>query len=437
MFKQSVYHDLLSTLRSANATLRGLVDVARDTQKRKISYGQSMGFKSLLKARDCAVSLYREIVGGHHWHCGQDSAHKFAYLLPAPQSSFDFDSDEQVVAEFCVASKCGAASKDRDVWISSQSTLVEATTQMSSIVTNAQAAADTQPPVNGKKKTKGVSFAVPKKDPPFISDKFPKPPDNPSFALNAPKHILTMSQDAANLCVWVEKAHVVDPSLDYVLPLRDGQGKWNHTLRGAGSQAQSEVQSLENILRSSCDFMTPKTPKGTFAFRKNHRLQLAARLTLAAFILQDNWLADRWHIDDIQIEVSRDSNSIIIRPEKSFTISQMKAVRVKEKDPTSVTSSTLLSIGCALVQLSLRQTLEERRQDDEKRPSQAETDLLTARNALDDVQGHSDKAYYDVARACLYWDETTSDGLDDENFSREVFEKIVAPMLELWQSSKA
>ena len=201
---------------------------------------------------------------------------------------------------------------------------------------------------------------------------------------------------------------------------------------------QPELYSLEHILTSSCDFMTSKTPKGTFVFRKNQRLQVAATLTLAAFLFQDNWLAHRWHAGDIQIEVSRGSDNVVgVNPQKSFTVSQMKEIRSKEKDQTSVTSSTLLSVGCALVQLSLRQTLEERRQDDERRPSQAETDLLTARNALYDVQGHSDKAYYDVARACLYWDETNNEGLDDEEFSREVFERIVAPMLDLWHSSKS
>ena len=236
----------------------------------------------------------------------------------------------------------------------------------------------------------------------------------------------------------MEKAHIVDPNLSHVLELRDAKGEWNHTLKGAESRVQPELYSLEHILTSSCDFMTSKTPKGTFVFRKNQRLQVAATLTLAAFLFQDNWLAHRWHAGDIQIEVSRGSDNVVgVNPQKSFTVSQMKEIRSKEKDPTSVTSSTLLSVGCALVQLSLRQTLEERRQDDERRPSQAETDLLTARNALYDVQGHSDKAYYDVARACLYWDETNNEGLDDEEFSREVFERIVAPMLDLWHSSKS
>ena len=437
LFKQSVYQDLLSTLRSANATLRDLVDVARDTQTRKISFGQSLRFKALRKARDCAVSLYRELVGGHHWPCAQTGAHNFAYLFPAPEASVDEDDDEQVVAELRVGGKCRAASKKQDVWIRSRSSPNDVTTPMNTS-DNAQAALSSQPSTNAKKKAKAVSFALRKKDPVPNPHSVSRQPHPPNISIPAVVQSPVTPKDPTNLCIWVENAHVVDPSLSHILELRDPNGKWKHTLKGAGSKTRSELHTLEHILNSSCDFMTPKTPKGTFVFRKNQRLQLAATLTLAAFLFQDNWLAHRWHVGDIQIEVTRGSNDIVgVNPQNSFTVSQMKQIRSKDKDPTSVTSSTLLSVGCALVQLSLRQTLEERRQDDERRPSQAETDLLTARNALYDVQGHSDKAYYDVARACLYWDETTSEGLDDEDFSREVFGKIVAPMLELWQSSKS
>lgn len=430
LFKQSVYQDLLSTLRSANATLRDLVDVARDTQKRKLSLGQSQRFRALRKARDCAVSLYQELVGGHHWPCAQTGAHSFAYLLPAPETSVD--EVEQIVAKLRVESKCRAASKKKDVWICSKSSLNEAITPMSSISGNAQAVTLSQPLTNGKKKAKGVSFALRKKDTLANPHPVSKQPPPPIVSVPAAVQPLVTPNGPTNLCIWVDKAHVVGQGLSQILELRDAKGKWNHTLEGDGSEKQSESYSLEHILDSSCDFMTPKTPKGTFVFRKNQRLQLAATLTLAAFLFQDNWLAHRWHAGDIQIEVTRGTKDVVgVDSRNSFTVSQTKEIRSKERDPASVTSSTLLSVGCALVQLSLRQTLEERRQDDERRPSQAETDLLTARNALYDVQGHSDKVYYDVARACLYWNETTSEGLDDEDFSREVFEKIVAPMLEL------
>ena len=414
--------------------------MARDTQKRKISFGQSLKFKTLRNVRECAVSFYREMVGGHHWPCAHTGTHNFAYLLPAPEAPVD--DDVQILGKLRVGGNCRAASKQQDVWISSQSTLTEATKPMSNISGNAQVTLPTQAPTDGnkkKKKTKGVSWSLTKRDAATHAHTAPNHPHAPYVSIPAAIQPTPGPgpKDPPNLCVWVQKAHKTDPNLPHTLRLENEKAKWNHTLEGAECKTQSELFSLEHILNSSCDFMTPKTPKGTFVFRKNQRLQVAATLTLATFLLQDNWLAHRWHAGDIQIEVTRGSNDIVgVNPQNSFTMNQMMETRCKEKDPTSVTSSTLLSVGCALVQLSLRQTLEERRQDDERRPSQAETDLLTARNALYDVQGHSDKAYYDVARACLYWDETTNEGLDDEKFSREVFEKILAPMLELWESSK-
>ena len=161
LFKQSIYQDLLSTLRSANATLRDLVDVARDTQKRKISFGQSLRFRALRKARDCAVSLYRELVGGQHWPCAQTGAHSFAYLLPVPEGPID--EEEQLMAQLCVGGRCRAASSKPDVWINAQSIPTGVTTPMRSISGNAQTILSSQPPIDGKKKGKGGQLWIKEK----------------------------------------------------------------------------------------------------------------------------------------------------------------------------------------------------------------------------------------------------------------------------------
>ena len=196
---------MLSTLRSANATLRDLVDVARDTQKRKISFGQSLRFRALRKARDCAVSLYRELVGGQHWPCAQTGAHSFAYLLPVPEGPID--EEEQLMAQLCVGGRCRAASSKPDVWINAQSIPTGVTTPMRSISGNAQTILSSQPPIDGKKKGKGVSFGLRKKDPhsdPHTGSKQPQPPKFPiSAAIQSP----VTSKKLADLCLWVEKAH--------------------------------------------------------------------------------------------------------------------------------------------------------------------------------------------------------------------------------------
>lgn len=193
-------------------------------------------------------------------------------------------------------------------------------------------------------------------------------------------------------------------------------------------------QSLDQILTKQVEGARAGTPTGGIIFTFSQRLYVAACLTLAMFVLQNNWLPDLWQSRHIHFEIERSGTQHGRVGERSaFVTNAVDEKRSPPGDLGLVTCSTLLSVGCALAELGLCQTLQERRRDDEKRPLQAEMDLLTARKALSEVQDRTGKIYCDIVRTCLEWVESNGNGLQDEEFQRDVFEKVVMPMVELYQ----
>jgi hypothetical protein len=218
--------------------------------------------------------------------------------------------------------------------------------------------------------------------------------------------------------------------------LADQGSFWLHKLKFQEHRdVKPRWQSLDQILKNQVEIVRATTLVDGVIFTLPQRLYVAAYLTLATFVLQDSWLPQMWQSHHIYFEVKKDNIQHTRVGEQSvFVINNVDEKRSPPGDPGLVTCSTLLSVGCALAELELCQTLQERRRDDEERPLQVEMDLLTARKALPEVQDRTGKSYCNVVRACLEWVEKNGEDLQDEEFQRNVFEKVVMPMVELYQN---
>ena len=372
-----------------------------------MSYTRSRSFRKLQEMRERAVSLYRAIMSVGYWDCAQLASHTIQYLL----RDLGFSAlDHEKPCELRLFGRCSQPDSSECQWLG---------TRLDPVV-KILAAPHVRPEPNSPtgpstcrpaKKRARVSWAgVGSSSEGHPAQTMPIRAQSRTQSVSTPA--VTANVARTGICTWIERAHTLATDQIELLQLEDRRRGWGHEMKYYVKSTDTPTyRSLRQILQNSCEVVTKRTPPGAIVFRRRQRLQAAATLTLATFVLQENWLPYHWRLEDINFEVHGGQAAFeTVNHHAAFLVNRVGEIRDVIKDPALITSPTLLSIGCALVELSLGQTLEDLKPENKTWSTEAEMYLETARNALYDVQGESDEPYYDVTRACLYWDEKHSTG---------------------------
>jgi hypothetical protein len=102
-----------------------------------------------------------------------------------------------------------------------------------------------------------------------------------------------------------------------------------------------------------------------------------------------------------------------------------------------IRSEVLFALGLTLTELCLGQTLTNLEEPCDVVPGDKELTMFnTAQRLLSHVFGEGGENYENVVYRCLYcpFDDIREWNFDNEEFQREVFEKIVAPLVKDWSN---
>ncbi|KIV79450.1 hypothetical protein PV11_07012 [Exophiala sideris] len=459
IFSKSVYSELLTKIGNANSALKTLIDQAHHREESGRERQQLS--RPLLKcraARKHAVNLYNAVIQGDCWKCPCKSVHR-AHLRIEPLE--DHEQHDQI----------GTIPKLRMAFSSKTSSHALAPPWQWQEVESIPVAVSAPTIITSASPASGITHPTPKRR----KVRFTTALGIPGY-LAVPQQVPQATsgcQAIADMCSAL-RADKGDNTLKGFVSIVEGPntGQRYDIYLLDKLDATMEIQTLEDLF-----YRSPFAAGQTIVSRpvsRRARLSLAATLACSVLQYQGSWLKPHWRSRDIllskaAIESTANFDRFYLSGHKVDRRNSLESQRIvqdvpvtgaspsngakdasiaitigdaagsEDESPTAITDTTrrthnlircelLFPLGLTLVELSLCQSIPSLRLPEDNDAVEALASLKTAARVLDNVYYESGFRYGDVVDKCLFGLGSNNMDLEDEDFQRAVYEKIVLPL---------
>jgi hypothetical protein len=189
-----------------------------------------------------------------------------------------------------------------------------------------------------------------------------------------------------------------------------------------------ETLSLEELLVPASPNVVPIQAYRGSKLNRRDRYRLAAILACGVLQLHGTWLKGYWKTRDILFP----KGELAARALLDSPYVPSLALSDGPHEPNSAVPQlhrSCSSLGLALVELSLSQSIQNLRLPEDDDPVEPVARLKTASRHLEDVYHESGTTYGDVVKRCLFWPGDCDTELDNEEFHDAVFNTVVGPLI--------
>ncbi|KAJ6035932.1 hypothetical protein N7540_000211 [Penicillium herquei] len=412
IFSKSIYEDMITRIGIANGLLKTLAEQA---DRRAVIQENRITTRPLLlqrKVRESACSLHTTIISGRCWKCSCRDRHAVHFMLKHPdlsrterQNQSSSDSRFRMIFAYMGGAGDSGGVKDLGLEIETES--------------------DTSPSV----------YALKVCPPQCVTGQTAIHKGSGLIVQGDAQTVTITPQDNAvptilDFCVSLSTIRVSGEPNKIFGYFSDESHR--HNLYYVRSLAAGlEMKSLSELITDSTDFFKASA-SGHFLTQKQ-RLRLSVNLACSVLQFHGSWLRTHWRAKDILFNTATDIENPFVQWNIGKGDHLLGSHGGKGKGRASsplIQSEILLPLGLVLVELSLCQTLETLRSDEDRDLTESCTDLKTAARYIDLVAQQSGIEYKRVVKTCLFWPGDEELDLDSDEVQDDMFRQVISPLIE-------